>query len=113
VAASGGGGIGSAGRGSAPIETAGAEESASASTEPPTSSSGPGDGELLTAPRADTMPERWHRKWEPVRLEREMDLDRSVGEPAPEDGRPPAVEPPTLPDPDPRLPATDPDENAG
>ncbi len=66
----------------------------------------------LSAPDLESMEDLWHRKWDAVDLRREADVDRPVGEPAPQDSEPPNVNPPTLPDPDPRPPATDRDENA-
>jgi hypothetical protein len=102
--------------------TSGAESSPSpaAATDPPAGGPEGNGGKFLTAPGADTLPERWHRTWEPLQLEPEMDVERPVGEPISEDSKPPDVDPPTLPDVDPptlpdagpRPPATDPDENA-
>jgi hypothetical protein len=101
--------------GGATIGPAGAPEppsSAAAPTESPKGAPEPGDGEFFTAPGADTLPEPWHRKWEPLDLRPEADAYRPVGEPTPGDGKPPNVDPPTLPDPEPRPPAIDPDDEA-
>jgi len=85
--------------GGATIGPAGAPEppsSAAAPTESPKGAPEPGDGEFFTAPGADTLPEPWHRKWEPLDLRPEADAYRPVGEPTPGDGKPPNVDPPNV-----------------
>jgi hypothetical protein len=98
--------------GGAAIGTAGAPEASgppAPPTEPPNSAGQPDDREFLTAPGADTLPERWHRRWQPLHLGPEMDADVPVGEPTRNDIESPDVDPPTLPDVDPpTLPDVDP-----
>jgi hypothetical protein len=111
VAVSGGATIGPAG-------TPEASGPSAAPTEPPKSAGQPEHRGFLTAPGADTLPERWHRRWEPLHLGPGMNADRPVGEPTPNDSESPNVDPPTLPGPDPdpdpdRRPlAADPDDSA-
>jgi hypothetical protein len=117
VAASGGPSAGSPGSAGSPPALPGSAGSPPATAEtgqPPPTAAEPDDDRHLTARGADTLPERWHRDWEPFHLGEGMDVNRAVGGAATEAPGPAAagIDPPTLPDAAPRPPARRPGEDA-
>ncbi len=92
----------------------------SASGERPPEAAGPGGGDAgpgadggpsrrhLSASGLESLPEQFHREGSPQQLDA-LDFERPFFDPGPTGGD--AVEPPTLPDPQPRPPAAGPDED--